>query len=150
MSDWDYAEPFTLPVTVLHEHIDVLEHANNTSYINWCQDAAWSHSARLGVDIRDFRSLDRAMVVHRARYEYIGSAFENERLDVGTWLTATDGRMQMTRHFQIRRCDDGATLMRGDWDLVCVKLSTGKPTRMPEIFRQSYLPAVIGAATRGD
>ena len=147
MNSWDYPEPFLLRVTVLHEHIDVLEHANNTSYINWCQDAAWLHSERLGVDIRDFRSLDRAMVVHKARYEYIGSAFEAEQLEVGTWLTATDGRMKMTRHFQIRRCADGTTLMRGDWDLVCVKLSTGKPTRMPEIFSQSYLPAVLGATT---
>ena len=49
----------------------------------------------------------------------------------------------MTRHFQVRRGADGATLFRGDWELVCIMISNGRPVRMPQAFMESYLPAVI-------
>jgi len=44
MSAWDFPDPFTQTVRVLGTHIDVLAHANNAVYVNWCQDVAWAHS----------------------------------------------------------------------------------------------------------
>jgi len=55
----------------------------------------------------------------------------------------------MSRHFQVRRGADGATLFRGDWELVCIRISTGKPVRMPQAFVDGYLPAVIGGSGDG-
>jgi acyl-CoA thioester hydrolase len=58
-------------------------------------------------------------------------------------LVASDGKLNMRRHFQMRRAADGATLARGDWDLVCIRISTGRATRMPAEFLACYQPAVI-------
>ena len=143
MDGWDHAHPFLHAVRVQPAHIDVLAHANNIAYIGWCQDAAWRHSAALGLAPDAYRALDRAMVVRKARYEYLLAAVAGDELEVGTWLTGSDGRLQMTRHFQVRRGADGATLFRGDWELVCIMISNGRPVRMPQAFMESYLPAVI-------
>ncbi len=149
MPGWDYPQPWVHAVRVLPAHIDVLGHANNIAYIGWCQDAAWRHSAALGLAPDGYRALDRAMVVRSARYEYLLAAVAGDELEVGTWLTGSDGRLQMSRHFQVRRGADGATLFRGDWELVCIRISTGKPVRMPQAFVDGYLPAVIGGSGDG-
>jgi len=150
MPRWDYPHPFLHALRVLPEHIDVLDHANNIAYVDWCQQTAWLHSAALGLDPGSYRALDRAMVVRAAHYEYLASALADDELEVGTWLTGSDGRLQMRRHFQVRRASDGATLFRGDWDLVCIRLSTGRPVRMPEDFLACYQPAVIADGRAGD
>lgn len=144
MSGWDHPEPFLYRVRVEAAHIDILEHANNTAYVEWCQQAAWAHSERLGMPPSAYRDLDRAMAVNRAGYEYLAPAVEGDTIEIGTWLVASDARLAMRRHFQMRRAADGQTLFRGDWDLVCIRISTGKPARMPPEFLAAYEPAVIG------
>jgi acyl-CoA thioester hydrolase len=149
VSGWDHPHPFLHAVRVQPAHIDVLGHANNIAYIGWCQDTAWRHSAALGLAPDAYRALDRAMVVRKAQYEYLLAAVADDELEVGTWLTGSDGRLQMTRHFQVRRSADGATLLRGDWELVCIRISNGRPVRMPQVFLDSYLPAVTVGSGAG-
>ncbi len=84
-----------------------------------------------------------AMAVRKATYEYLAAALEGEALEIGTWITASDSRLQMARHFQMRRMSDTSTLFRGDWELVCIRISSGKPVRMPELFLARYEPAVL-------
>ena len=143
MSGWDHPDPFLLQLRVLPEHIDVLDHANNTVYAQWCQDVAWEHSASLGMPPSAYRELDRAMALRHAHYEYLLPALVEDTILAGTWLVASDGRLTMRRHFQLRRAADGATLLRGDWDLVCIRISTGRATRMPPEFLACYQPAII-------
>lgn len=144
MSGWDHPAPFLHRVRVEDRHIDLLEHANNAAYVDWCQTAAWAHSAALGMPPSAYRTLDRAMAVRRANYEYLAAALAGDTIEIGTWLTASDARLHMTRHFQFRRDGDGTTLFRGDWELVCIRITTGKPVRMPAEFLRCYEPAVIG------
>ena len=146
MSDWDHPDPFLLRLQVLPEHIDVLDHANNTVYAQWCQDVAWQHSAMLGMPPSAYRELDRAMALRHAHYEYILPALAGDEIEAGTWLVGSDGRLNMRRHFQLRRRADGETLFRGDWDLVCIRISSGRAVRMPPEFLSAYGPAVIPAA----
>lgn len=145
MQGWDHADPYLHGVTVTQADIDELDHANNIAYIRWCQEAAWRHSAALGLDSTAYRSLDRAMAVQRAGYEYLNAAVAGDSLDVGTWISASDGRMRMSRHFQVRRTRDGETVFRGDWHLVCIRISNGRPVRMPTEFLEIYTPAVVAA-----
>jgi len=49
----------------------------------------------------------------------------------------------MERRFQLRRDHDGATVLRGRWELVCIELSSGRARRMPEAFCDIYLAAVV-------
>ena len=69
--DWDYPQPFTLPVTPQAGDIDGLNHTNNAVYVRWCEQAGWAHSERLGLSLDDYRRLDRAMAIRRGEYDYL-------------------------------------------------------------------------------
>ena len=66
---WDHEAPF---VTVHREaeHIDALEHTNNTQYVTWCNETA-RHTTDLGLGADAYRSLDRAMALTKAEYHYL-------------------------------------------------------------------------------
>ncbi|WP_372777859.1 acyl-CoA thioesterase [Litorivivens sp.] len=144
---WDYPEPFILRFTVEPQHIDVLQHVNNTVYVDWCQKAGWQHSQALGLGIEHYRELDTAMAIRRADYDYISAAYLGDELELGTWLTGCDHRLQLERSFQLRHRNRGTTLLRGRWQLVCIGLSSGKARRMPPIFCRLYGDAVIETST---
>lgn len=142
---WDYPSPHCLSVSPRPEDIDGLNHTNNAVYVRWCEQVGWSHSVALGLDIDDYRRLDRAMAIRHGGYDYLLPSFEGEALVLGTWLTGGDGRLAMERRFQLRRVSDGQTLMRGRWELVCIDISAGRPRRMPPEFVAAYQAAVVGA-----
>ncbi|AMO69691.1 thioesterase superfamily protein [gamma proteobacterium BDW918] len=126
-------------------HIDGIGHVNNAVYVDWCQQAGWSHSLALGLNLEDYRRLDAAMVIRRADYDYILSAYAGQECVMGTWLTASDGKLIMERQFQLQRKIDGKTLLRATWQLVSIRMSNGKPRRMPPEFIQGYGQAVVTA-----
>lgn len=139
---WDYPDPFTLPVMPLGGDIDRFNHTNNAVYIQWCERVGWAHSQALGLCLADYQRLDRAMVIRHGAYDYLLPTVLREELTLATWLLSSDGKLTMQRGFQIQRNRDGATVLRGRWDLVCVELSTGRPHRMPPEFCAVYLPAM--------
>ncbi|HEY1129262.1 MAG TPA: thioesterase family protein [Roseateles sp.] len=141
--DWDRASPFTLALSPRPDDIDGLGHTNNAVYVQWCEQAGWAHSAALGLSLADYRRLDRAMAIREGHYDYLLPSFEGEALVLGTWLTASDGKLTMERRFQLRRASDGVTLVRGRWALVCIEISSGKPRRMPAEFLTVYEAAVV-------
>ena len=141
--DWDYSNPFTLARNPQAADIDGLQHTNNAVYVRWCEQAGWAHSEALGLALDDYRHLDRAMAIRRGEYDYLLPTFLGEALVLGTWLVAGDGKLSMARRFQLIRERDGATVLRGRWDLVCIELSSGKPRRMPQAFLDAYMPVVV-------
>jgi acyl-CoA thioester hydrolase len=141
---WDYADPYTRRPRVSASDIDELEHTNNTVYVRWCEEAAWAHSAALGMDIADYRRLDRAMAVVEGRYRYLQASYLDDKIETATWITHWDQRLIMTRHFQVRRVADTTTLLRGEVKFACIAISSGKPRRLPPEFIASYGPAVLG------
>lgn len=139
---WDHPGPFTQALTPQAGDIDGLDHTNNAVYVQWCEKVAWAHSEALGLSLADYRKLDRAMAIRQGSYDYLLPSGLGEPLVLGTWLTGSDGKLAMQRRFQLRRLADGATLMRGRWELVCIEISSGRPKRMPPEFLQSYLPVI--------
>ncbi|WP_338109368.1 thioesterase family protein [Pseudomaricurvus alkylphenolicus] len=125
------------------DHIDGLQHVNNAVFVSWCQDAGWAHSQQLGLGLDDYQRLDRAMAIRHGEYDYIQSAYLDQALLVGTWLTANDGRLSMERRFQVIRACDGVTVLRARWQLVCIEISSGRPKRMPAEFKDIYGSAVM-------
>jgi len=144
--DWDYPQPFILPVTPGALDIDGLNHTNNAVYVRWCEQAGWAHSEQLGLALSDYRRLDRAMAIRRGDYDYLLPTMEGEPLQLATWLVGGDGKLTMERRFQLVRGSDGATVLRGRWDLVCIEISTGRARRMPPEFVQTYMPVVVAPA----
>ncbi|WP_428819426.1 acyl-CoA thioesterase [Microbulbifer sp. MCCC 1A16149] len=141
--NWDLPTPYIQSVQVKPEHVDGLHHANNAEYVRWCERAAWSHSLELGLDVTNYQSMDRGMAIRQAEYDYILAAREGDELLIGTWLTKVDGRLNMTRKFQVFRASDQALILRATWQMVCIELSSGKPKRMPQTFKDIYGPAVV-------
>lgn len=147
--DWDYPHPFILPVTPQPGDIDGLNHTNNAVYVRWCEQAGWAHSERLGLRLDDYRRLDRGMAIRRGEYDYLLPTLLGDSLLLATWLVAGDGKLSMARRFQLVRESDGATVLRGHWDLVCIEIASGRPRRMPAEFIESYMPAVALATGEG-
>lgn len=141
--NWDHPQPYTQPVMPQPGDIDGLNHTNNAVYVQWCESVAWAHSEALGLSLADYRRLDRAMAIRRGEYDYLLPTAAGEALTLGTWLVASDGRLAMERRFQLLRNDDGATVLRGRWQLVCIELSSGRPRRMPPEFCDAYLGAMV-------
>ncbi|MBV1776788.1 acyl-CoA thioesterase [Burkholderiaceae bacterium DAT-1] len=141
--NWDYPSPFTLQISPAMDDIDGLNHTNNAVYVKWCESAGWAHSRQLGMTVEDYRRLDRAMAIRKGEYDYIQPTSLGDALILGTWLVAGHGRLGMTRVFQMIRASDQTTVLRAKWDLVCIEISTGKPKRLPDEFRQCYESAVI-------
>lgn len=138
---WPVGSPYIINKVVEPKHIDGLNHANNGVYVNWCEDAAWSHSGELGLTIEDYRNLDRAMAVKTANFEYLAPSLEGDELAVGTWLASRSG-ITLRREFAITRPKDNALILLGHWELVCIEISTGSPKRMPKEFVEIYGAAI--------
>ena len=135
---WDRPEPFVIDLQVQADDIDGLGHANNAVYVSWLERCAWRHSQHLGLDLCEYRRLDRAMAVLRHEVDYLASAYEGQQLQMATWIVESDQRLKMTRHFQLWRPDDAMTLLRARTTFVCIEISTGKPKRMPVEFVEGY------------
>lgn len=138
---FDFPDPFTQPVRVESAHIDGLNHVNNAVYVQWCESIAWAHSQALGLGLPDYQRLDRAMAIRRAEYDYVKPALLADNLVLATWLTSSDGRLNMTRQFQLLR--GAETLLRGHWNLVCIEMSSGRARRFPDEFLRVYEPALV-------
>lgn len=140
---WDLEQPFICNIRVQADDIDELGHANNAVYVRWLEDCAWQHSQSLGLGLPEYQQLNRAMVVMRHEIDYLAAAYLDEELQLATWIANWDSRLRMTRHFQLCRPSDGATLLRADTTFACVELSSGRPRRMPPEFIESYGQALI-------
>lgn len=135
---WDLSNPFVIDIQVSADDIDGLGHANNAVYVSWLERCAWRHSQYLGLDLSEYRRLDRAMAVLRHEIDYLASAYEDQQLQMATWIVESDQRLKMDRRFQLIRPADGVTLLRAKTTFVCIELSSGKPKRMPPAFVEGY------------
>jgi acyl-CoA thioester hydrolase len=140
---WDLPSPFTLELVVRAADIDGLGHTNNAVYATWCEQVAWAHSNALGLDLACYQRLNRAMVISRSEYDYLQASYLGDRIVAATWIVDWDGKLTMERRFQLVRCGDEVTLLRGKMKFACVDLATGRPRRMPQEFIDGYGPAVI-------
>lgn len=141
--EWDFPSPFTLDIEVRQSDIDGMGHTNNASYVVWCERCAWRHSESLGLSVQDYQRLDRGVAIQHAEYDYFLPSFIHDQLIAATWLVGCDGKLRLERRFQMVNRQTGTTVLRGSWRLVSVVLSTGKVTRLPPLFVDTYLPAVI-------
>jgi acyl-CoA thioester hydrolase len=140
---WDFPLPFTLPVSPSVIDIDGLNHTNNAVYVQWCEKIGWAHSEALGLNLTDYQRLDRAMAIRRGEYDYLLPTLLDDKLTLGTWLLARDGKFQMERRFQLIRDRDQTTVLRGRWELICIEISSGRARRIPPEFDRVYRPAMI-------
>ncbi len=145
---WDLPSPFIEVLDVMPGDIDAYRHVNNAVYVTWLDRAAWGHSAALGLPLERCVAMDRGMAVIRSTLVYLRAAILGDTIEVATWLMPGERRLRAHRRFQLRRRSDGETLMRAQVEYVCLELSSGRPTRSPQEFRDRYVPlAEVAAAS---
>jgi acyl-CoA thioester hydrolase len=136
---FDHPAPHLIELMVRPEDIDAYDHVNNSVYLGWCDRAAWSHSAALGVPLERCLSLRRGMAAQRIEIDYLRAAVQGDRVQAATWIVSADGRVRAERRFQIVRASDRETLARARIDYVCINLDSGRAVRMPELFARAYV-----------
>ncbi|GAA3967561.1 thioesterase family protein [Allohahella marinimesophila] len=144
--DWDQQRPFTMQFSAAEADCDRLGHVNNASYLRWMEATSWAHIEPLGMDWATHETTGRAMAIVRTEIDYLASAYAGDDIVVGTWITASDGKLTSERRFQIKRASDGKTLSRALCRYACIDLQTGRPKRMPEQFKQAHELAISAHA----
>jgi len=136
--DWDRTNPFTIDAIVRSDRIDGYGHVSNHFYIAWMTDCMFAHSAAVGLTDEICEDMKRGMAVREMRVDFLGSAYEGDKLVIGNWITSSDGKLRASRQFQILDSVSGDTLVRAQMDFVCTNLENGKPVKMPKIFIERY------------
>ena len=139
LAEWDLPAPFVIERTVGAEQIDEYGHTNNTVYSVWCEQVAWEHSRAVGLDIADYRRLNRAMALRRSEMHFLAPCHEGDRVLIANWIVVGDGRVQAYRRYQMVLAATGATLARALQQWACIDLQNGRPRRMPPEFAERYV-----------
>lgn len=124
--------------TVQESDLDGFRHVNNAVYLRWMDETIWDHTNHVGLDAQTCLDLNRGMAAVRHEIDYLASAFLGDEVVVYVWISSNDGRLRCSRVLQIVRLGDRKTILRAKSDYVCTNMTTGRPTRMPEIFKDLY------------
>jgi len=74
VKDWDFPNPHVVTLEVLADDIDAYNHVNNAVYLSWLDEAAWSHSAALGLSLEKCLEMRRGMAAHHTEIDYVRAA----------------------------------------------------------------------------
>jgi len=107
-------------------------------YVQWMQDIAVEHYASIGGVAA--QGENATWVVREHRIEYLLPAFENEEMEIKTWVENIR-RVRSLRRYEFVRKSDGKVLVIGETDWVFVDTKTGRPLAIPQevenIFKQT-------------
>jgi|SRR5689334_22562751 len=116
-------------ITVTPEAIDANGHASNIEFVRWMQEAAVAHSDAAGCTAATLAA-GATWVVRSHQIEYLRPAFENDRIDVRTWVV--DFRRAFSRRkYEFVRADDQTVLARGETNWVFIEVGSGRPRSIP-------------------
>lgn len=136
---WDRSNPFVIDAVVSANNVDGYGHVSTHNYIKWMIDCAFDHSTAVGLPESTCRKLARGMAAVKFNVDLLGSAYEQDRLKIATWIVERDGKLRLSRQFQIINVDTGKTLARGLFNFVCTNLDNGRPVRLPPPFLERYI-----------
>lgn len=135
---WDHPNPFIWTLVVHESHIDSYQHVNNAVYISWLDECARENSKQAGIDPDNALDFGFGMAVRDSHVSYLVAAHLGDTLLVGNWMSKHDGKLRATRQFQIIRASDGVTIARATLDYVCINIKSGRPSKMPDLFKDNY------------
>jgi acyl-CoA thioester hydrolase len=120
-----YSKIITIPKSAIDEN----GHVNNVTYVQWMQDIAVEHYASIGGVTA--QGPDATWVVREHKVEYLLPAFENEEIEIKTWVENIR-RVRSLRKYEFTRKNDGKVLVKGETDWVFVDVKTGRPLAIPQ------------------
>ena len=129
--------PYIYTFTVTAEDIDFNGHVNNVTYLAWMIDAATRHSASVGFGYEQCLELGGTWVAKSHTLEYKKPAFENEVLQMKTWIEEI-GKILSTRRYELTRPSDGALICEGKTEWVFVDSKKMRPMKIPSEIIQGF------------
>jgi len=136
--NWDYPKPHIIEHVATVDEADGYGHINNSVYLAWLDQCIWSHCEAVGMPPGKCRELNRGFAAVRHEIDYLSSAYPGDQVAIANWVTLNDGRLRAERRFQVIRMNDLKTLLRARSYYICTNLTSGKPTRMPEVFKECF------------
>lgn len=127
----------SLEIVVPESAIDTNGHVNNVQYVQWMQDAALAHSARLGWPVQRYAALGRTWIIRSHSIKYFHSAYVGELIVVNTWV-ANFQRIKSLRKFRFYRPADQTVLATASTLFIFCDIQSGKPVKIPPEVMQDY------------
>jgi len=128
-----YSKTITIPKSAIDEN----GHVNNVTYVQWMQDIAVEHYASIGGV--SAQGPDATWVVREHKIEYFMPAFENEEIEIKTWVEDIR-RVRSLRKYEFVRKNDGKVIVKGETDWVFVDSKTGRPLAIPQEVENIFKP----------
>ncbi|WP_415406679.1 acyl-CoA thioesterase [Sulfurovum sp. CS9] len=123
--------PFIYSFTVTKDAIDFNGHVNNVTYLSWMISAATKHSESVGSSYEKCLELGGTWVAKSHTIEYKKPAFENDELQMKTWIEDI-GKILSTRRYELTRPTDGALICEGKTEWVFVDSKKMRPMKIPQ------------------
>jgi len=124
---------FYLPITVVPEDIDELNHVNNIVYLRYVQDAAIGHWKTVPQEIAS----QIIWMARRHEIDYLKQAFLGEELVAKTWVDDFVG-VKSIRHCEIMRGEE--ILARSVTYWISLDAQTLRPKRITEEIVKQFFP----------
>jgi len=122
---------------VKHKAIDFNGHVHNVTYLSWMIEAATRHSASVGFGYEKCLELGGTWVAKSHTIEYKKPAFENEVLQMKTWIEEI-GKILSTRRYELTRPSDGALICEGKTEWVFVDSKKMRPMKIPSEIIEGF------------
>ena len=116
---------------VTKDDIDFNGHVNNVIYLSWMIEAATKHSQTVGSGYEKCLELGGTWVAKSHTIEYKKPAFENDELQMKTWIEDI-GKIMSTRRYELTRPSDAAVICEGKTEWVFVDSKKMRPMKIPE------------------
>lgn len=128
---------FSQNILVSKDAIDVNNHVNNVMYIQWMQDIAISHSEFVGDTLKVQEERGYMWVVKTHTINYMASAYEDETLQVKTWVEHYKKSACLRRYEFYNQ--EQTLLARSETIYVCVDIKNFRPKKIPEDIYELYV-----------
>ena len=128
---------FTQRLRVRWYEVDQNGHVNNATYLNWIAQLAADHAAACGFGREWSRDRGGAWVVRRHDITYHSPALDGDELELTVRVESLGG-VRGVRRTRISRPSDGATVADCTTEWVWVRLTDGRPARVPTELLAAY------------
>ena len=123
--------PFIYDFKVSKDDIDFHGHVNNVVYLSWMIEAATKHGTAVGSGYEKCLEFGGTWVAKSHTIEYKKPSFENDELQMKTWIEDI-GKILSTRRYELTRPSDGAVILEGKTEWVFVDSKKMRPMKIPE------------------
>ena len=123
--------PYFYRFTVQKDAIDFNGHVNNVTYLSWMIEAATKHGDSVGSGYEKCLEYGGTWVAKSHNIEYKKPSFENDELQMKTWIEDI-GKILSTRRYELTRLSDDAVILEGKTEWVFVDIKNMRPMKIPE------------------